>query len=78
MFDKMRDVLNYLYAQQRFIDSGFDQTMEAIDTRHMTGLLDNRPDPGIRGRIYFARDLGANGTLFWDNGTAWKQIDADA
>lgn len=50
---------------------------EALDSDAVidSGLLANRPAPGERGTFYWATDVnGTTGMLFFDNGTAWKEI----
>ena len=38
------------------------------------GLLKNRPVQGVRGRLYCATDQGADGRVYYDNGSNWVAL----
>ena len=38
------------------------------------GLLKNRPVQGVRGRLFCATDQGADGRVYYDNGTTWVAL----
>lgn len=51
--------------------------LDAITTGYSSGVFASRPAAGTAGRIYRATDVsdgGANGTLYFDDGTAWQTL----